>query len=181
MDMMRHEKLLTVGNDRSCRIWKIRSDSQLVFRAPTLSMECCRFLNSSHFVTGSADGLQLWNTSKKKPISCTPALHNNANSLHFENSWIQSLASIHQSDLVGSGAADGSIRLWRVKGSDQRWTGFERLGLGLEASGNITALHFSKDGGLVFGAQSKEPRLGNWTNSRTKTQNSILIYRLKQQ
>lgn len=176
--MMQYEKLLTVGNDRSCRIWKTRSDSQLVFRAPTLSMECCRFLNSSHFVTGSADGLQLWNTSKKKPISCTPAPHYDP---PIENSWIQSLASVHQSDLVGSGAADGSIRLWRVKGSDQRWTGLERLGLGLEASGNITSLHFSRHGGLVIGAQSKQPRLGNWTNSSTKTQNSILIYRLKKQ
>eukprot|EP00210_Caulerpa_lentillifera_P001041 g1004.t1 len=179
IDMMHLEKLLTVGNDRSCRIWKTHNDSQLVFRAPTLSMECGRFLNSTHFISASSDGLQLWNIAKKKPIYCTSPPRTSPMNSSSENGWIQSLAAIHQSDLIGSGSADGSIKLWKANGNPGRWNSLERLGLGLEAPGIITALHLSKDGQLVIGAQSREPRLGNWNSSSTNTRNAVVIYRLK--
>lgn len=65
----RAERALTCGADRTCRLWKIPEESQLIYRASCLTVESCAFLNGggSEWVTGAADGsLQLWTATKKK-------------------------------------------------------------------------------------------------------------------
>lgn len=91
------------GRDRTCRYWKIRDESQLVFRAgiksklrevleggdlaaegkmasPTEAMEgsveVVSMIDSHHFLSGGDSGtISLWNLGKKKPIFTAPVAH----------------------------------------------------------------------------------------------------------
>lgn len=90
------------GRDRTCRYWKIRDESQLVFRAGIKSklrdvleggdlsksdqsspleamegsVEVVAMLDTHHFVSGGDSGsLSLWNLGKKKPIFSIGGAH----------------------------------------------------------------------------------------------------------
>ena len=66
----RRHRALTVGADRTCRLWKVAEDSQLVFHGADSchSLESCALLNHTEWVTGARDGsLARWTASKKKP------------------------------------------------------------------------------------------------------------------
>ncbi|KAJ9474328.1 Ribosomal RNA-processing protein 9 [Pseudozyma hubeiensis] len=90
------------GRDRTCRYWKIRDESQLVFRAGIRSklrtvleggdlaqssltspveamegsVEVVSMIDSHHFVSGGDSGtISLWNLGKKKPIFSIPVAH----------------------------------------------------------------------------------------------------------
>ena len=66
----RRYRALTAGGDRTCRLWKVAEDSQLVFHAADSahSLESCALLNASEWVTGARDGsLARWTATKKKP------------------------------------------------------------------------------------------------------------------
>ena len=54
--MSRYERALTVGEDCTCRLWKVAEESQLMFRGQSLSIDCCAHLNEELFFTGSQDG-----------------------------------------------------------------------------------------------------------------------------
>ncbi|MCL7046761.1 hypothetical protein MKW94_018772 [Papaver nudicaule] len=49
------ERVLSVGCDRSMRLFKIAEESQLVFRASAASLECCCFISNDEFLSGSDD------------------------------------------------------------------------------------------------------------------------------
>ena len=66
LDAARNERALSCGADRTCRVWKIPEESQLVFRGHCLTMECARYVAGGDWVSGSADGgVQLWAAAKK--------------------------------------------------------------------------------------------------------------------
>jgi ribosomal RNA-processing protein 9 len=72
------ERCVTVGRDRSLRLWKVPEQSQLVFRAHAsdVSDEAVLALSEAWFVSGAADGsLSLWHALKKKPVFTLPAAH----------------------------------------------------------------------------------------------------------
>ena len=56
IDILRTERAVTAGQDRTCRVWKIPEESQLVYRPPTQSVDCCRYITSTEWVTGATDG-----------------------------------------------------------------------------------------------------------------------------
>jgi hypothetical protein len=65
------ERCISVGGDRTARLWKIGEGSQLVFRgastAQSLETVCC--ITDTVFLTGSTSGsLSLWSTQKKRPL-----------------------------------------------------------------------------------------------------------------
>jgi WD40 repeat protein len=65
------ERLLTVGSDRTARMWKVVEGTQLVFRsnASDISTDVVASVCESVFLTGGADGsLSLWHTNKKRPV-----------------------------------------------------------------------------------------------------------------
>ena len=69
LDALRAERILSCGADRTCRVWKIAEESQLVFRGHCLTIECAKYVGGGEWVSGSADGsVQLWRSVKKKPI-----------------------------------------------------------------------------------------------------------------
>lgn len=93
------------GRDRTCRYWKIRDESQLVFRAGIKSklrevleggelnredagkmsnpmealegsVEVVSMIDTHHFLSGGDSGtISLWNLGKKKPIFSVPVAH----------------------------------------------------------------------------------------------------------
>ena len=40
---LRQEKCVTAGFDRTCRVWRIPEESQLIFRASGLATDCVRY------------------------------------------------------------------------------------------------------------------------------------------
>jgi WD40 repeat protein len=62
-------------------------------------------INEEHFFSGSNDSsLAIWSISKKKPILTVKNAHkSNESGNSDQTSWIISVASFHNTDLVASG------------------------------------------------------------------------------
>jgi ribosomal RNA-processing protein 9 len=74
----RRERALSCGRDRTCRVWKVSEDSQLVFNAAALagSLESAAWVGANEWVTGATDGsLARWAAMKKKPAGVWHAAH----------------------------------------------------------------------------------------------------------
>ena len=69
LDCLRKERPISGGDDRTLHLWKVESDSQLIFRGHTQSMDTVAMLDDQNYISGSQDGtIALWNINKKKPI-----------------------------------------------------------------------------------------------------------------
>ena len=69
IDALRAERALSCGADRTCRVWKIAEESQLVFRGHCLTIESAAYVTGGEWISGSADGsVQFWRSTKKKPV-----------------------------------------------------------------------------------------------------------------
>ncbi|KAF9588961.1 hypothetical protein IFM89_017640 [Coptis chinensis] len=186
IDCLRKERLLTVGRDRTMRLWKVPEESQLVFRAPATSLECCSFISNDEFLSGSDDGsLELWNTLRKKPAYIIKnahaafALDDNceakddapSNGDYTENgskkaisyctsalSWVGAVTVCRSSDLAASGAGNGVVRLWTVDSDNKRVQPLYDLPL----AGFVNSLAFAKSGRFLVAGVGQEPRLGRW-------------------
>ncbi|KOS12817.1 wd40 repeat-like protein [Malassezia pachydermatis] len=102
LSCLKAERAVTAGGrERTCRLWKIREESQLVFRGGTRSkvhalleggdlvdtpmkknevqegsVDCVAMIDDHHFVSGSDNGnLSLWSVAKKKPLFSVQAAH----------------------------------------------------------------------------------------------------------
>ena len=102
------DKPMSVGRDRTARVWKLQEESHLIFRggATMAPADTIAAMNDNkHFLTGHEDGtLAMWNTAKKRPIYTTKTTNNNYP--------ITSLV-IH-TDLAITGSHDGQLRFWKV-------------------------------------------------------------------
>jgi ribosomal RNA-processing protein 9 len=106
------ERCVTVGSDRTLRVWKILQESQLVFRGHKASIDCLALLDESWFVTGSQDGaVALWSATRKRPHATIPSAHKTALG---NGGWVSACAALPLTDLVATGSCDGSVRLWRA-------------------------------------------------------------------
>lgn len=57
IDSMYKDRAITAGGmDSSIRIWKIVEESQLLFQGNGASIDCVKYLDEQHFVSGSDDG-----------------------------------------------------------------------------------------------------------------------------
>ena len=75
------ERPVSGGRDRCARVWKIRDETHLVFRAPHDaglggSVDAVRVIDRDRFVSGGDDGgLSLWSTRRKKPVVTIKRAH----------------------------------------------------------------------------------------------------------
>ena len=150
------ERAVSVGLDRTARVWKIPEASQLVYRgqATNLSLDCIKCVNDSWFLTGGQDGsISLWNAGRKKPVETVE-------NAHGEGNWIASLAVLRNSDLAASGSGDGFVRLWRVrcKPGDR---GITEIG-SIPIAGFVNGLEFAPTGRFLVAGVGQEHRLGRW-------------------
>ncbi|KAL3632365.1 hypothetical protein CASFOL_025349 [Castilleja foliolosa] len=201
IDSLRKERVLTVGRDRTMHLWKVPEESQLVFRAPASSLECCCFINNDEFLSGSDDGsIEQWNVLRKKPVHIVKNAHplsseskselNNYEGLangHKENeahdsqrlgstalSWVNSVAVCRSSDLAASGAGNGSVRLWAIENESK---GLRPL-FELPLDGFVNSLAFAKSGKFLIAGVGQEPRLGRWGRV-ADVKNGVSLHPLK--
>ncbi|KAI3731436.1 hypothetical protein L1987_62624 [Smallanthus sonchifolius] len=185
IDCLRKERVLTVGRDRTMHLWKVPEESQLVFRAPASSLECCCFINNDEFLSGSDDGsIEHWGVLRKKPLHIIKNAHPllTPNTLDVKQnhdlsngskddldsvpeklgasacSWVSSVAVCRNSDLAASGAGNGVVRLWEIENDAK---GVQPL-FELPLVGYVNSLAFAKSGKFLVAGVGKEPRFGRW-------------------
>ena len=123
VDCGRRERLLSVGRDRSCRVWKVPEDSQLVYSSGMRGIESCALITPTQWATGHDDGsISIWSQLKKKPAvtiqhahAATAASNRNGAGIGASAMWVSALAACRNSDLIASGAGDGCVRLWAAR------------------------------------------------------------------
>ena len=154
IDASRKERAITVGRDRTVRVWKLLEDSQLVYKGghqDGCSIDCVSLLSEDTFVTGGDDGsLALWHMDKKKPLAVVPKAHGD------DAPWIVSVAALKSSDLVVSGSSDGFLRFWRAT---LHPPSLEQV-KAVPVPGFINAIQISQN--LLAIAVGQEHRLGRW-------------------
>uniref|UniRef100_A0A8C2KWP3 U3 small nucleolar RNA-interacting protein 2 n=1 Tax=Cyprinus carpio TaxID=7962 RepID=A0A8C2KWP3_CYPCA len=130
LDCLSRERCVTAGGrDRTVRVWKIAEESQLVFHGHEGSIDCIQLINEEHMVTGGDDGsISVWTVNKKKPVSTVKQAHGSHGNTGLEQPyWVSSVAALHNSDIVASGASgshNSSVQLWKC---GQGFRGLEPL------------------------------------------------------
>ncbi|KAF5197182.1 U3 snornp-associated protein-like yaoh [Thalictrum thalictroides] len=202
IDCLRKERLLTVGRDRTMRLWKVPEESQLVFRAPAANLECCCFISNDEFLSGSDDGsVELWNTLRKKPAYIVKNAHSTFSPIDeasvkddglpngdiAENgnvkatsssssalSWVSAVTVCRNSDLAASGAGNGAVRLWAIDSDSKKIQPLFDLPL----VGFVNSLAFAKSGRFLVAGVGQEPRLGRW-GQIPAARNGVVLQSLK--
>ena len=71
MSSHNNTRIISSSTDNSIRLWKIESNTQMVYRGRKMdqSMECCTIASYQNFITGDISGnINLFSTEKKKAI-----------------------------------------------------------------------------------------------------------------
>eukprot|EP00960_Hanusia_phi_P052611 761550-Hanusia_phi.AAC.11 len=163
------ERCVSVGRDRTMRLWKVMEESQLIFRGHTHSIDTVAMSNEEFFCGGSQDGgVSLWSVMKKKPTVIRRLAHG---ADEFGNpNWISSVAALNYSDLIASGSCDGLVRLWKC--ADQN-SSLEEIAQ-LPVKGFVNSLCFSSTGKFLVAGVGQEHRLGRWRRIGD-AKNSIVV------
>lgn len=199
LDALRSERIVSCGADRTCRVWKIPEESQLVFRGYSPTIESVAYLAGSEWVSGSADGsLQLWNATKKKPVSAVRDAHLPGATLTehgqvnvsagavdgLATSWVSAVAVCRGTDLVASGAGNGTLWLWKVAdeggeggggggGGKRHGKTLQRIG-GIPVRGFINSIQIARSGRFLAAGVGQEPRMGRWLRDRAARNGVVL-------
>ena len=48
LDVLRAERVVSAGHDHTCRVWKVPEETQLIFRAHAMALDCCRHAPSAY-------------------------------------------------------------------------------------------------------------------------------------
>lgn len=183
IDCLRKERVISVGEDRTCRLWKVQDETQLLFKGTPCSgnVDACCFVNGTTFVTGSQDSsVSLWSMFKKRPVYTVRGAHGSHGDGDGSacSTWVHSLAACANTDLVASGGGDGRVTLYRVDPEDQ--TASERMRAVGEVEGvegYVNALAFNAEGTVLVAGAGQEPRLGRWGRNPS-SKNALYIQRL---
>jgi len=171
LDSLLKERAISTGNDRTARIWKVVEEAQLVFKGHTASIDCVSLQSEDTYATGSQDGsVAFWNSTKKKPVHTIKNAHESSDGTA---AWISSLSACKFTDLVASGAGNGSIHLWKTEEGNSSVSHLTSIAV----PGFINGLAFSHDARILVAGVGKEHRMGRWSNIK-EARNGIAIIRL---
>ncbi|XP_007551135.1 U3 small nucleolar RNA-interacting protein 2 isoform X1 [Poecilia formosa] len=181
LDSLSRERCVTAGGrDGTVRVWKIAEESQLVFHGHEGSIDCVQLINEEHMITGADDGsVSLWGVNKKKPLGTVKQAHGCHGDAGLEQPhWVSSVAALHNSDTVASGASgcshNSQVNVWKC---GQNYRGLELL-FSVPVSGFINSLKFSSSGQFLVAGVGQEHRLGRWWRLK-EAKNGIYIIPLK--
>eukprot|EP01104_Vermistella_antarctica_P013138 TRINITY_DN3934_c0_g1_i2.p1 TRINITY_DN3934_c0_g1~~TRINITY_DN3934_c0_g1_i2.p1 ORF type:complete len:601 (+),score=116.18 TRINITY_DN3934_c0_g1_i2:219-1805(+) len=189
IDVLTRERAVTVGVDRTARLWKVVEESQLVFRGHSASIDCVKMISDDMYLAGSQDGgVSLWSNNKKKPIFVRQRAHGSTlapegvrDTVPPSPRWISSVAACSHTDLVASGSNDGMLRLWEVRpgGAVGQKNTCLMPALEIPMPGYVNGLAFSKEGRFLVAGVGQEHRLGRWERI-PKVKNGIRIVPLRE-
>lgn len=163
VDYLGENFAVSTSEDRTVRFWKIAEETQLVFKAHGAQTDAACLLNENNFVSTGADGsLCLWSTLKKKPLCTVPQAHG--------GQWLTSLCAVPHSDLVFSGASDGSIRCWKCDLESKTMTETQQI----PVAGFVNGLCLSSNGRQLVAAIGQEHRLGRWSRIK-EARNGVYV------
>mmetsp|Transcript_14094 Transcript_14094/g.33884 ORF Transcript_14094/g.33884 Transcript_14094/m.33884 type:complete len:483 (+) Transcript_14094:2188-3636(+) len=163
VDCHRKERPVSVGRDRTARVWKISEDTHLIFRggAKVSSADCVRIVKDDWFLTGHDDGqLSLWMSEKKRAVASIENSHGvDTNSV---GRGVTAIGSLRGSDLAVTGSSDGFIRLWKAEtGSTLDSRGLYPIDK-IPLKGHVNALAVGPKAKFCVAAVGQEPKLGRW-------------------
>ena len=171
------ERPVSVGRDRTGRIWKIAEDTHLIFRggAKVASADSVRIMKENWFLTGHEDGnLGLWFSEKKRAVVNIHQAHGAVGSI---GRGISAIGSLRGSDLAVTGSNDGYLRLWKVMmGETLKSRSLEALDK-IPLSGYVNDIAIGPKARFCVAAVGQEPKLGRWARI-SKAKNRIAIIRL---
>ncbi|XP_051528626.1 U3 small nucleolar RNA-interacting protein 2-like isoform X1 [Myxocyprinus asiaticus] len=182
LDCLSRERCVTAGGrDRTVRVWKIAEESQLVFHGHEGSIDCIQLINEEHMVTGGDDGsVSIWTVNKKKPVITVKQAHSSHGNTGLEQPyWVSSVAALHNSDTVASGASgshNSAVQLWKC---GQGFRGLEPL-FSIPVTGFVNSLKFSNSGKFLVAGVGQEHRLGRWWRIK-EAKNGLYVIPLKRQ
>ncbi|XP_020709446.2 U3 small nucleolar RNA-interacting protein 2 isoform X2 [Athalia rosae] len=159
IDALSRERAITSGGfDGTIRVWKIVEESQLIFNGHSGSIDAVKLINEENFFSCGDDGqLCVWGSMKKKPLCSVPEAHGRDES-NGRPTWISSIATLLNTDLVASGSRDGLIRLWKCGEAFRSLTQLMEI----KVCGFVNALAFTPDGSSLVAGIGQEHRLGRW-------------------
>lgn len=163
VDCHRKERPVSVGRDRTARVWKISDDTHLIFRggAKVSSADCVRIMKDDWFLTGHDDGhLALWMSEKKRAVASI----DNAHGVDTNNvgRGVSAIGSLRGSDLVVTGSYDGFMKLWKAEtGSTLDSRGLYPLDK-VPLKGHINGIAIGPKARFCVVSVGQEPRLGRW-------------------
>ena len=193
LDSLYRNRAVSVGADRTARMWKVAEESQLLFRvdpslvassassASSVSLDAVALLDDEHFVTGGDEGaVHLWSAQRKRPLQSLTAAHG-------EGHWVVSLASAPYSDAVFSGSSDGHINCYRWRPTAHtphsssssssppaKLPPLQLLGR-VGCLGYVNSLSVSHSGRFLVAGLGQEHRAGRWTPTIKAARNGIAI------
>ena len=202
---LHRNRAVSVGADRTARMWKVVEESQLLFRMDSsaslsagavdavgnggggggLSLDCVALLDEEHFLVGGDDGrLALWSSQRKRPLHVQPAAHGACH-------WIVSIGAAPYSDVAFTGSSDGFINAYhwtalqglqqsRLRNGEERSTpGRPRLELlhRIPCVGYVNSLSVSHSGRFLVAGIGQEHRAGRWMPPIKEAKNGITVRR----
>jgi len=172
------ERPVSVGRDRTSRVWKIAEDTHLIFRggAKIASADSVRVMKDNWFLTGHEDGnLGLWMSERKRAVVNISQAHGATGNIGRS---ISAIGSLRGSDLAVTGSCDGYIRLWKVDmGETLKTRSIEPLDK-LPLKGYVNGLALGPKARFCVAAVGQEPKLGRWDRI-AGAKNRIAILRLR--
>merc|ERR1712232_632340 len=157
------ERPVSVGRDRTGRIWKIAEDTHFIYRggAKIASADAVRIMKEDWFLTGHEDGnLGLWMAEKKRAVVNINHAHGTVGNI---GRGISAIGSLRGSDLAITGSYDGYLRLWKVlMGQTLDSRSVEPLDE-IPLTGFVNGIAIGPKARFCVVAVGQEPKLGRWT------------------
>ena len=160
LDAVGEQSLVSAGEDRTLRLWKVDEETQLVFGGGSSPLDAVAMLSPTSFVAGAQDGtLSLWSSMRKRPLATLPTAHGLGGALTGgAPCWITALAAPPHSDVVLSGSCDGALRFWHADDAGRSLSPIHSVPL----TGFVNGIALARSGKFVAAAVGQEHRLGRW-------------------
>jgi ribosomal RNA-processing protein 9 len=175
MDIFQTSKLVTGGEDRTTRSWKIQGGTHLLYTHHESSVDGVCAIDATTFASVGQDGrLAVGSSASKKPLAVVERAHG--------SSWLTAVACARLSDVVVSGGGDGALRFWQLRKAAESGKTAKRELVALAtvpAEGHVNQIAVDKGGRLVFAAMGNEHKFGSWTRESGARKNGLLVVRVE--